>query len=141
MKITKAAEKLLVSSFTYNGRPMCSAIDTDQGSMPLWGQLALAGLVEQAHLRSDMGHQFSYEITLAGREYLERLYDLGLPYNHPFWCRTCGNSFETRQMLIDHRARKHQHILPVFPLWFDDRKHPWREGCTLANPTPKDKGL
>lgn len=39
------------------------------------------------------------------------------PYRFPYWCRTCGNSFSTEASLVEHRQRKHAHIVPVYPLW------------------------
>ena len=29
------------------------------------------------------------------------------PYDHPFWCRTCGNTFDRAETLAGHRMRKH----------------------------------
>lgn len=72
MKLTKGAERLLVSAFTRNGKVMCSAVDTSEGSMPLWGQLVIAGFVAQAP-QSSLGHPFSYSITKAGEAYLDAL--------------------------------------------------------------------
>lgn len=62
MKITKRAIDLLRREF---GRG-AAAVDTCAGTMPLWGQLVLAGYVRQM-MPSPLGHPFSYEITEAGQ--------------------------------------------------------------------------
>lgn len=117
--ITKSAHSLLERAFTVNGRCACSAVDTCEGTMPLWGQLTLAGLVKPRTMPTPLGHTFSYEITEQGRKLLD---DSWSPYDHPFYCRTCSNCFATRAQLIEHRQRKHSHIVPVFPLWKGDNQ-------------------
>ena len=71
-KITKKAEALLRQSFTFKdpNRAAFSATDTDTGSLPLWGQLVLAGLVTD-NGRAPLGPRFSYRITDAGRAFIE----------------------------------------------------------------------
>jgi len=70
MKISKSADKLLKDAFTRNGQRIGSAVDTSQGTLPLWGQLALAGLVINRG-RGCLGHPFSIELTQAGKDYLD----------------------------------------------------------------------
>jgi hypothetical protein len=67
VKITKRADALLRDSFTRNGEVFCSAIHTSSGSMPLWGQLVIAGVVKEI---PPCLHPFNYEITDAGRDYV-----------------------------------------------------------------------
>lgn len=71
MKPTKRAIALLTSAFTMHtkaGLVRCgSAVDTCQGTMPLWGQLVRCGLVEpNGRMPTLLGHPFSYRITKAG---------------------------------------------------------------------------
>jgi hypothetical protein len=61
------AEKLLIVVFTRNGKPCASAVHTSQGTMPLWGQLVLAGYVKEI---PRLFHEFNYELTEKGQEFL-----------------------------------------------------------------------
>lgn len=70
MKPNKKATQLLNESFTRNGQISCSGIHTDIGTLPLWGQLVRCGLVQ--HMSGTLlGHNFSFELTDSGREFLE----------------------------------------------------------------------
>jgi hypothetical protein len=105
MKVTRSAQNLLAAQFTYNGQVSASAVHTCEGTLPLWGQLVLAGLVEP-YDESPLGHPFSYRLTDAGRAYLGEIYS---PYDFPYFCRVCRNTFSRFENLRDHHARKHSH--------------------------------
>ena len=66
----KRAMALLANQFTRNGKVCCSAVHTDRGTMPLWGQLVAAGYVK--HMGGiSMGHNFEYELTAEGKRALD----------------------------------------------------------------------
>lgn len=69
MNITKKAEALLRATFTHNGRPLGSAVQTSQGTLPHWCELVLAGYVAK-DAPSPLGHPFSYKLTDEGRAFL-----------------------------------------------------------------------
>lgn len=69
MNITKKAEKVLRDAFCRDGKLIASGVHTCNGTMPLWGQLVCAGYV--LPMPSILGHPFNYELTDAGRKYLE----------------------------------------------------------------------
>lgn len=71
MKVTKKAIALFASQFSKMGKISCSAVCTDTGTMPLWGQLARAELVKP--IPCVFGHDFNYEITPKGKAFLQSL--------------------------------------------------------------------
>jgi hypothetical protein len=95
--------ELLQSAFTLRGIISCSATDTDEGTNELWGALEGQGLVAR-NAHSPMGHRFSMRLTDAGRKLLGASFS---PYDHPFFCVTCRNSFNNLENLVTHRRRKH----------------------------------
>jgi hypothetical protein len=69
-KVSKRALTLLTLEFSRDGhKASYSATHTSQGTWPLWGQLVLAGYVEQ--IPSVLGHTFNYRITKDGERALE----------------------------------------------------------------------
>jgi hypothetical protein len=93
---SKRAFALLVSEFTRDGKKAAySATHTSQGTLPLWGQLVLAGLVVPT---TKIFHQFAYQITKKGEEFIE----LG----HPKLCANCGRIIVPEQSNPTSRGRK-----------------------------------
>jgi len=81
------------------------------GDFSGWGQLVLAGFVEHDE-GCGLGHPFSYLLTDSGRAYLNERYS---PYDYPFFCWVCRNSFGTQQTLTEHQNRKHARFLHLVP--------------------------
>ena len=75
-KPTKKALALLRAIFNHTTktgevlRGYVSASDHSEGTLPLWGQLAQAGLVEPV-TRGILGHKFHVKLTDAGRTFLQ----------------------------------------------------------------------
>lgn len=74
MKPTKKAIELLKSHFLRQGKVYGNAVDTCEGTAPLWGQLHLSGLVVNRG-SGVLGHPFCIELTKDGQFVLESLPD------------------------------------------------------------------
>ena len=102
------ALNLLAAEFTHHGSISASAVHTCNGTPELWKQLEEAGYVRK--IPGFLGHPFSYELTKAGGAALG---DTFSPYDHPFFCKVCRNTFAKKDQLLEHTARKHPWATPI----------------------------